>query len=195
MTRGPRRISPTAATKGPPRLPLSPHYYAYLRQTNGGEAPRNQGDLPCGGLPGAYDVDGVVRRCQAAPEVARALRELHRATRHVEAVDLPRLRREARAGNEQNADLRLQYLLRQIDQAEWRKKLQQREKKRERAFAVLQVYDMFCAVATDVFRALVRGERAPAECAAELQQLQAFADASLNTISKRFNMRVKRLRG
>lgn len=141
-------------------------------------------------------MDGVVRRAQTAPDVSRALRELHRSTRHLQAVELPRLRREARTDAEHaNADLRLQYLLRQIDQEQWRAKLQQREKKRERAFAVLQVYDMFCAVATDVFRALVRADRAPADCAAELQQLEAFANTSLATISKRFNMRVKRLRG
>lgn len=158
--------------------------------------PRNPGDVPCGGVPGVYDVDVVLRRAEPpmAPTDMRRLRELHRVLRHVQALDMPRLRNEARDGHERNVDLRLQYLLNQIDQDTWRKKLQQREKKRERAFAVLQVYDMFCGLANEVFRAMVQGTTTPADGLAELKQLQGFADTSLDAIAKRFNMRVKRLR-
>lgn len=168
----------------------NPHYYAYLRETRG-EVPRAPGDLPCGGLPGAYDVDAVIRRAHVPIGVSLGLRELHRETRHAREYDVARLRRES--GVQQNMDLRLQYLLRQIDLAEWRRKLQQREKKRERALAVLQVYDMFIAVSTDVFGALVRGDRGPQECYEELHRLRAFANANLATIAKRFNVRVKPL--
>jgi hypothetical protein len=174
----------------------NPHYYEWLRRTRG-EVPRNPGDLPCGGVPDAYQVNAALaaHADNPPPEDLRALRELHRVLRHVQAIDLPRLRREARADdNNRNVDLRLQYLLNQIDREGWRRKLQQREKKRERAFAVMQVYDMFCAVATDVYRSLVDRTAGPPACAEQMRQLQRFADASLAAIAQRFNMRVKRLR-
>ena len=175
----------------------NPHYYEWLRRTRG-EVPRNPGDVPCGGLPGPYEVDAALRRATSAGltnEEHRRLRELHRVLRHVQHLDLPRLRREAEGGGEfqRNADLRLKYLLNQIQQAEWRTKLQQREKKRERAFATMQVYDMFSGAATDTFRALVHDGRAPRAALDELQQLQAFANDSLAALSRRFNMSVKRL--
>jgi len=173
----------------------NPHYYEYLRRTRG-EVPRAPGDVPCGGAPTAYDLDAALRRAEPPMQPAdlRRLREIHRVLRHVQAIDLPRLRRDAQNDNDRNVDLRLQYLLNQIDRDEWRKKLQQREKRRERAFAVMQVYDMFCGLATDTLRGIVSDAISPEEGLQELKQLQGFADTSLDAISKRFNMRVKRLR-
>lgn len=174
----------------------NPHYYEWLRRTRG-DVPRAHGDVPCGGLPGAYEVDAVLRRSTAitASETLR-MRDLHRVLRHTQHVDLPRLRREADGGGvaQRNADLRLRYLLNQVDQDEWRRKLQQREKRRERAFAVMQVYDMFVGAATDTFRALVQGGHDARGALDELMQLQAFANESLDSIAGRFNMAVKRLR-
>jgi len=175
----------------------NPHYYEWLRRTRG-EVPRQPGDVPCGGMPGAYELDAVLRRGGnvLGYDDLRRIRELHRQLRHVHDLDLPRLRREAEGGGEfqRNADLRLKYLLNQLDEAEWRRKLQRREKKREHAFAVMQVYDMFCGAATDTFRALVQGAQRPKAALEELQHLQRFANESLDVIGKRFNMAAKRLR-
>lgn len=168
----------------------NPHYYEWLRRTRGG-VPRNQGDLPCGGLPGAHELDRALRRQGCPKDENLALQNLHRALRHVQHVDLPRLRREAEVDN---ADLRLQYLLNKIDQEEWKRKLQQREKKRERAFSVMQVYDMFSAAATDTFAALAGHQQTSRAALLELRQLQRFANDSLDAIAKRFNMAAKRLR-
>jgi hypothetical protein len=113
---------------------------------------------------------------------------------------MPRLRIDANAAgaanapNAANADLRLQYLLHNIDQAEWKRKLQQREKRRERAFADMQVYEMFVAAATDSFRGMVNGTRTMQETVDELAHIQKFANDSLEAIGKRFNTRPKRLR-
>lgn len=179
----------------------NPHYYAWVRSRNDGRVPRNPGDVPCGGdaLPSIYTVDGFLRRHPSELRTAEGqeLRGLHRAVRHTVNVELPRLRAEAAQGGEaeerRNADLRLKYLLRQIDDQEWKTKLQQREKRRERAFAVTQVYDMFCATATDAFRGMVDGVLDPGQALAELQQLRRFANDSLDAIAKRFNMAAKRL--
>ncbi len=122
------------------------------------------------------------------------LRRLHRVLMHVTNVDLPEMRRATRVTPMLNVDLRLKYLLNQIDQREWRVKLQQREKKREKTHAVLQVYDMFCAAAADMLRAMADKAATPRDTVDHLRQLQAFANESLDAIAKRFNMSVKRLR-
>lgn len=174
----------------------NPHYYEWMRRTRG-EVPRQPGDVPCGGLVRAHDLESAMRRHGCSAEVTRTLRVIHRLTQHVLHVDLPDLRRLVggdAAAERRNADLRLKYLLNQIDEQEWRTRLQQREKKRERAFAVCQVYDMFTAAATDIFRALVATNILPHEAVDQLHQLQAFSDEGLTAIAKRFNMRVKRLR-
>lgn len=166
----------------------NPHYYAWLRMTRG-EVPRNPGDVPCGGLVGAYDLEAVLRRLGTAHrDVAYRLRGLHRLVRHVAAVDLPRVRALARQAEDQNADLRLAYLLKKIDDQEWRRKLQQREKRRERSFAVMQVYEMFVAAATDAYAGLVEGAQPAVGAMTELLQIQQFANDSLMAIGKRFNM-------
>lgn len=178
----------------------NPHYYEWVRSRNDGRVPRNPGDVPCGdALPSIYTVDGFLRRLPVPLTVGECqeLRGLHRVVRHATHVELPRLRAEAAQGGEaeerRNADLRLKYLLHQIDDQEWKTKLQQREKRRERAFAATQVYDMFCVTATDAFRGMVDGALDPGQALDELQQLRRFANDSLDAIAKRFNMAIKRL--
>lgn len=156
--------------------------------------PRNPGDMPCGGMPDVYELERVLRQKPGATAEHRELRSMHRVLRHVQLVDLPRLRRESRDDQNRNVDLRLQYLLQRVDQAEWQRKLQQREKRRERAFAVVQVYDMFCNAAGDMYRQLVAGDLSPPTCVQHLHQLRDFADQTLDRIAAQFNMRVKRLR-
>lgn len=172
----------------------NPHYYEWLRRTRG-EVPRNPGDVPCGGMPTAHELDALTRRQSIIPiDDSRKLRDIHRLLRHVQTMDLPSLRSQADPGVQRNADLRLKYLLKQIDQEEWRRKLQQREKKRERAFAMMQVYEMFVAAGTDCYRALMQGASTPRQALDQMQQVQTFGNESLEAISKRFNMGVKRLR-
>ena len=174
----------------------NPHYYAWLRQTQGqGAIPRNPGDMPCGGMPDVYELERALRERPGTAAEQRELRIIHRVLRHVQHVDLPRLRRESRNDENRNVDLRLEYLLNRVDQREWQRKLQQREKRRERAFAVMQVYDMFCNAAGDMYRQLMGGQLGITECVHNLQQLRGFADETLDRISARFNMAVKRLRG
>lgn len=150
--------------------------------------------MPCGGTPDIYDLERALRAKPGTPTEQRTLRSVHRVLRHIQYVELPRLRDDANDGADRNVDLRLQYLLNRIDQQEWQRKLQQREKRRERAFAAVQVYDMFVNAAGDLFRELVGGSMDNATCLHHLEALRGFADETLDRISAQFNMRVKRLR-
>lgn len=70
---------------------------------------------------------------------------------HTRMMELPALRTHAGEDevNHYNSDLRLKYLLNEVDREEWQRQLQQREKKRERAHATMQVYEMFVAAGGD----------------------------------------------
>lgn len=173
----------------------NPHYYEWMRRTRG-EVPRTPGDVPCGGgLPHIRELEKI---WGAATEVTVAsiidARGVYRWLRHMQGVEMPRLRQAANNDPNRNADLRLQYLLRRIEQDEWRVKLQQREKKRQHAQAVLQVYEMFVAAATDIFRSLATRQVGAQAGLDQLAVLQQFTNDSLKGIAGRFNMRVKRVR-
>jgi hypothetical protein len=178
----------------------NPHYYEWLRRlNNGGEIPREPGDAPGGPcaahLPGAWDIGRHIRANGDETQYGR-LMEVHRLVRHLQDTVLRRLRGRFRA--EDNADLRLQYLLQNIDEVEWRRKLQQREKKREKDLAVRQVYEMFVAVATDSLVAIMNAERADVtdatlKAVADIKALLAYANANLRDIGNRFGMRADHL--
>lgn len=171
----------------------NPHWYEWMRRTRG-EVPRAPGDVPCGGVPDYRAVRSALARAPMNNQDTQHLYRVHRELNHLATVDVPVLRRESRADDNRNVDLRLQYLMKGIDQQEWKRKLQQREKKREKAFAVMQVYEMYVAAATDMLRAMVDNQAQPKDTLDDLRHLQTFANESLAGISKRFNMRVKRLR-
>ncbi len=171
----------------------NPHYYEWLRRTHGGEAPRAPGDLPCGGLPGLNELD---RRLRAAGvvdlELIRQLRGYHRLVRHVQVVDAPRLPEPGAAPD--NSDLRLQYLANMLSEAEWKAKLQQREKRRDKERDLRQVYDMFVAAAAETLRKLAVAQAEPTEALDELHALRDFANASFRDIAKRFGAATRTLK-
>ena len=180
----------------------NPHYYEWMRRANGGEIPREPGDVPGGqggpcaaGLPGAWDLGRHIRAHGEETQYGR-LMEIHRLARHLQDTVLRRLRGRFRA--EDNADLRLQYLLNNIDEVEWRRKLQQREKKREKDLAVRQVYEMFVAVVTDSLRSIMNatGEAVPEstlKAVADIKALLTYANTNLRDIGGRFAMRADQL--
>jgi hypothetical protein len=188
----------------------NPHYYEWMRRTRG-EVPRHPDDPApgaggCGGgdggggggnrgLPSLYDVNAALARLRASLRLQNRVRGLYRLLSHSALVDLPRLRRESDVGTgfRRNADLRLAYLLNQIGRDNMSRKLQQREKKRERAFHECQVFDMFCTAGTDTLREMMQGLKSPEDAADELSALLAFANDSLLDISKRYNVLTKKI--
>lgn len=174
----------------------NPHYYEWIR-SRGGEVPRAPGDAPPGGacpegLPGAWDLDGAMRRFVDEPR-RRFVAEFHRVVRHVQGVELRRLR--AAFDADDNTDLRLGYLLQHLDEDEFARKLQQREKRRERDLAVRQIFEMYIAAATDAFNGILaaaRGGRGPEvlEGIRVLAALTRYVNDQVASVQRRFNMTV-----
>ena len=165
----------------------NPHYFEYLRQ-HGGAVPRNAGDLPCGGLCTAGALRFKLRTASPLPPSSqeRRILEFLRIAGHLADHDMHRL-----AGPftiHDHADLRLQYLLSEIDLDRWKRVLQQREKKRDKELAVRQVYEMFTAAVAEALRKLLGDTVTVNETEHELTAILAFANDSLTQIAKNFNV-------
>lgn len=167
----------------------NPHYYEWLRRTHGGQAPREPGDVPCGGLPGLWELERCLRDTDDE-NTSRALRAFHRLVRHVQQVDVPRLP----CVEPDNTDLRLAYLLGRLSEQTWKETLQQREKKRDKELDLRQVYDMFVAAAAEAFRKLAVAHAPAGEVLRELTALRDFANVSFVVLAKRYNATPRQLR-
>jgi hypothetical protein len=129
----------------------NPHYYDFLRQQNGGVAPRNHGDVPCGGLP---DINMLNRKTCRFNEKYKQLMLVHRLVIHIEQVEL-RDYMVVPDTPELNRHLRVNYLLNHLSEQEFKRTLQQREKIREKNIDFRNIYQMFIDVTGDIFRKIV----------------------------------------
>jgi len=165
----------------------NPHYFEYLRQ-NGGVVPRNAGDLPCGGLCTGAALRYKLRVSSPLPPAAQERRIMDFLRVANELVDhvMPRMAGPFTVND--HADLRLQYLLNEIDLDRWKRTLQQREKKRDKELAVRQVYEMFTAAVAEALRKLLGDSATVNDTEHELTAILSFANDSLMQISKNYNV-------
>jgi hypothetical protein len=131
----------------------NPHYYEYLRQNNGGVAPRNAGDVPCGGVPTYYEVLARVRNLPV--DTQREMGAIHRI---VTQIHEERVQRYQGAFNENdNGDLGVKYLMKEVTKEEMKKTLAQRETKRNKQMAIRAVLEMFATTGLMMLNAIVNG--------------------------------------
>ena len=127
----------------------NPHYYDYMRRH--GNLPRNPGDVPCGGLPSWYDLAVKFKLLQSP--WYNLIGAAHRSIGHTQHVLIPRYTTNMQADNR---DLRIKYMIGDLPDDEFKKKIQQRDKARQRKADIRQVCEMVAAVLTDLFQALDR---------------------------------------
>lgn len=124
----------------------NPHYYEYLRNHQG-DIPRNPNEERNGGMPPAFFLHHIQ---QHAFEITR----MYRRVNHIRMVYL----RHAPTpfDNVTNRDLRIQYLLQQLSEEEFKDKLQRREKERAKWTEARAILDMYCNVVQDLLQDLYR---------------------------------------
>lgn len=122
----------------------NPHYFEYLRHQNGGNIPRQRGDELCGGLPtyvhfvrhlGIKERENKISRLQSIE-----FSKLYEAYVHNDDVELRKYFVDVLNDNE---NLRIQYLLNDINEEQFKKKLQQKEKandKKRNLYLILHMY-------------------------------------------------------
>lgn len=118
----------------------NPHFYEWQRKNGGGVAPRVPGDDGgCGEI--------RIRNLMTAT-YSKNIMLLHQFVGHMLAV-VPRPQAL------DNLDLRVEYLLGELSEESFARKIQQRDKKREKETEIRQIVDVFCQGTTDIFRKII----------------------------------------
>jgi hypothetical protein len=188
----------------------NPHYYAYLRQQNGGVIPRNPGDVPCGENDRIITTNGLLQVLDrlsspnAAPPrnawhryVPTAADEMelvgiHRNYMHIQEVEL---RHYVVNNNQDNEDLRIKYMVNEIEADKFKVLLQQREKKNEKKTEIHMVLTTYLAVAMDLInsvRTFTSKDQLPPLIEA-LSNIRTYTNKSMVPISKRYNCVVPKI--
>lgn len=130
----------------------NPHYFEYMRRNGGGNMPRADGDIQCGGFPTANTMMRVFKRLNA-PDKTDKLFYILRELLHIHAVVLPSF--QIYNARDQNVDLRVLYILGEVEEADWKRKLQIREKHRVKCRDMRMILDTLIAVCVDIFQRMV----------------------------------------
>ena len=123
----------------------NPHYYQAQRALNGGVAPRNRGDIRCGGPPRVWVLEDKLEKVGVD---FIGLTEAHRSISHITNVELPRFPNQL--GDIDNSQLRVDYLLGKIDEKKWSSKLKAKMKKQEKDGEINQVLSMYTQTLSDL---------------------------------------------
>lgn len=163
----------------------NPHYYEFLRAQNGGVAPREIGDIPCGGFPTAYDLRQVYAKLRLDPELQTMFGIIHRLHTHIQAVELPHYTTNAITDNR---ELRAAFLINKIDAQKFKETLQKNEKARNKKNDIRMVMDMFLGTIADIFRNILQlaAVEEIVERVDELNNLRKYFNQSLAPISRRY---------
>ena len=156
----------------------NPHYYEYQRVR--GTLGREPGDVPCGGYP-PWEL--VMRHVNQNSEFRSLIINAYRGRDHIQYAVVPRYTVNLAMDNR---DLRIKLMIGDIDEDEFKKKIQQREKARQRKTEIHQVLEMYMAVTNDIFQSFVQTKNIP-DLINSLNELKTHVTDTMSSISKRYN--------
>ena len=184
----------------------NPHFYDYQRKNGGNLNPnRNVGDIPCGGIPEISELNVFFDKItiptrrhynhhrynyqdasepKNLSEDERLVYDSHRLVVHIEQVELRWNFREIVINNK---DLRVKYLLNEIIDEDFKKIIQQREKKTEKIKDIINILRMFSLTISDMLRQLVLKQLTLDNYCEEISNLKIYTNENLRVIGKRYN--------
>ena len=127
----------------------NPHYFDYLRTHNLGITPRTDGDIECGGLPNIYTFTNYLKNTVSFNQ-QKTINDIYRCINHINFVTLRGLPIDNIIIN--NVNLRVKYLLKDIDETKFKKLLQEKEKERDKHREIRNILNMFATIASDHIR-------------------------------------------
>jgi hypothetical protein len=183
----------------------NPHYYEWLRRKEGGEIPREAGDIPCGGMPTTWQMVGVIRELELPEELNTAVLESFRNLQ--ELVDHRMRDFPSRLPQLANKDDDVEYLLNEISEQVWQTRLERTETKFLKKKEIGQILQTLATAGADMMNRIYERatevsdsyEESKAEAFVawllsiaipELEQLRTFGNESLLALAKRDRMAV-----
>jgi len=180
----------------------NPHFYEFQRQ-NGTNltANRNIGDIPCGGMPSLTELNtfcGLSHRITNRyynhqyinttnlTSDENIIYNVHRMINHLVNYEFLYVLTEDRLILN-NRDLRIQFLLNELSEENFKKQIQQREKKNQKVRDVIAVLRMFTITGSDMLRQLVLKDILTDTFCSNIVKLKDYTNENLKKISKRYS--------
>jgi hypothetical protein len=170
----------------------NPHYYEFQRN-GGGQANRENGDIPCGGVPSVIEILdflGVPRQRSRyyVPNtvdnpVHNEILKIHRIVLHIQNAELPRMRAPA----VDNQPMRVMYLLNELSEEAMKVALQKNEKAREKLRDRVNIIQMFCDVTGDLLRQLLVKVVTIEQFLENSNRLRDYVREAFTTLHKRYS--------
>jgi hypothetical protein len=162
----------------------NPHYYEFLRNQGNGTAPRNAGDVPCGGVPYYTHLTQALRSLSATTQ--RIVMRIHRLT--AEITDQRIQMYQGAFNMNDNGDLGVLYLMKEITKEAMQTELAKRELKRNKHLAIRAVLEMFVNTSTMMLNNMINeqptGDATFQNTLLEYTNLRKYVNESLMTVSK-----------
>ena len=188
----------------------NPHYFEWQRNRQG---PRNdqmhnnldQANLECGGMPHYTSVYNklkkaikienylILGRWNWQNQNVNCVDARFRLVNHIREVVMPRYNFEYTP--EQNEDLRINYLLKELNKDKWKEQLKRRYKKAEKDREVHQILDMFTTSMTDLFLQINSTDNKEEMTGywKEMEKLHTYTNGILENIGKMFKNKVPKI--
>ena len=176
----------------------NPHYYEWLRRNGGGTAPREAGDIPCGGMPHAWHFTRSVIGTTFHADQKNRILDIHRCVTDIEE----RLRQyPARPDPLMNKDINVLYLMNRMTEADWQRNLEHTEAKFNRKKEIGQIMQTLVTAAADTLQGIyvsLQGERTGSkwilqQAVPELESLRIYTNGALRTLAKSLHMAVPQI--
>ena len=173
----------------------NPHYFEYIR-TNGG-IPRNPNEERCGGMPTMFflidicykvSIEPIIRFGTSYKDLVSLLSSIYRQVRHLREVEIRAL--PTNMDNQSNMDLRIDYLLKNISEDEFKQKLQRREKERNKKLEYREVLDMYVNVMQDLFQEL-ESTKNYKKFLEEEKKIRTYTDSNIFSINDKYNSKLR----
>jgi hypothetical protein len=157
----------------------NPHYYDYQR--NVGRVQREIGDIPCGGMPSDIQLTRVARDLGV---VASLQMQIIRYHHHIQYVLMPGWTPRWT----DNQDLRISFMLKDITDEVFKKKIQQREKENQKRTEISNIMNMYQVVTSEIMQRIVVS-RLPEEyheISKEFDGIRLYTNSLTTQVSKRY---------
>lgn len=171
----------------------NPHYYEWVRRNNNGVVPRNPLDVnPC--ADGRLPYVGSITSKYCDDKTTRRIINLLRVLNHMRDYDIVRV--YANGVEAENRDLRVLYLMNEVSEDVWKRKLQQREKKKDFQLAKSQVCEMITTVAGQYMNEMANTRlhiTRVLQIEKDLQKIVEYYNESMKNVLDRFNSKARGL--
>jgi hypothetical protein len=175
----------------------NPHYFEYLK-TNGG-IPRNPNEERCGGLPNLSFFINMFN-LELIPQYNRfgtlystlnnLILSIYRQVRHIKEVEIAPL--PTLFDNQSNMDLRVDFLMKKINEDELKNKLQRREKERNKKLEYREALDVYVNIMQDLFYEL-QNTKNYMKFLSEEEKVRLYVDSGIELINSKYDSKLRKI--